>query len=426
MIRYSFASSFLCFAELYSALVVSESAACSSSSLSAQRVRSLEREREREIGKALSKKAMTRPRLVIVKLGGAAITDKSREETLCSKGLAAAAAAVGAAFRENSPSGTRFIVVHGAGSFGHQAAAREGFSSPISPDSNAGDPRRSAAAVARVRASCGRLHSAVVSSLVAAGVPALSHPPAPAGWCSAAHGKEVVDHSCGLLAGLLDAGACPVLHGDVVSDDDAPGGFAVLSGDLILSTLAEQLGGGLLSSTSSSSSSPSGSSSSSSSVAVFITDVDGVFSRPPTASEAPFLPPLLRRLRPRRPSDGGGGGEGGGVGGDLVRCSDSDEEEGGGEGGEGGGGGASESAAGAAPLFSAGPSGASADVTGGMGAKLRAAAAAARAGTTVLVVRVGSRSAAAALVLGAAAPERFKGWRGTVISAPQATRRTTG
>ena len=97
--------------------------------------------------------AMTRPRLVIVKLGGAAITDKSREETLCSKGLAAAAAAVGAAFRENSPShSTRFIVVHGAGSFGHQAAAREGFSSPVSRDSGAGDPRRSAAAAARVRA----------------------------------------------------------------------------------------------------------------------------------------------------------------------------------------------------------------------------------------------------------------------------------
>ena len=114
---------------------------------------------------------MTRPRLVIVKLGGAAITDKSQEETLCTKGLAAAAAAIGAAFRENGGSlgkGTRFVVVHGAGSFGHQAASREGFSSssPISTESNAGDPGKSAAAVARVRASCGRLHSAVVSSLV--------------------------------------------------------------------------------------------------------------------------------------------------------------------------------------------------------------------------------------------------------------------
>jgi hypothetical protein len=31
----------------------------------------------------------------------------------------------------------------------------------------------------------------VVSSLVAAGVPALSHPPAAAGWLSASHGIEV-------------------------------------------------------------------------------------------------------------------------------------------------------------------------------------------------------------------------------------------
>ena len=155
---------------------------------------------------------MTRPRLVIVKLGGAAITDKAKEETLCATGLAAAAAAISAAFRENSSTSTtkrknptRFVVVHGAGSFGHQAASREGFSSPISPDSAAGDPMTSAAAAARVRASCGRLHSAVVSALVAAGVPALSHPPAPAGWCTASEGKEVVDHSCGLLAGLIDS-----------------------------------------------------------------------------------------------------------------------------------------------------------------------------------------------------------------------------
>ena len=74
---------------------------------------------------------MTRPRLVIVKLGGAAITDKSKEETLCTKGLAAAAAAIGVAHRENAAgsgaASTRFVVVHGAGSFGHQAASREGF-----------------------------------------------------------------------------------------------------------------------------------------------------------------------------------------------------------------------------------------------------------------------------------------------------------
>lgn len=376
---------------------------------------------------------MTRPRLVIVKLGGAAITDKSREETLCSKNLAAAAAAVGAAFRENSsPSphaSTRFIVVHGAGSFGHQAAAREGFSSPISQDTNAGDPRRSAAAAARVRASCGRLHSAVVSSLVAAGVPALSHPPAAAGWCSAAHGAEVVDHSCGLLAGLLDAGACPVLHGDVVLDDDAPGGFAVLSGDTIVAKLAEELGGGLMTSSSSNSSAASAAAAASpcfsSSVAVFITDVDGVFSRAPSSKGELPLPPLLRRLRPRRASDGGGSGDGGGGGscgiGDLIRCSDSGGEEEEEEDDESRG-----NAAAAAPPLSAGPSSVAEDVTGGMAAKLRAAAAAARAGTTVLVVRVGSRSAAAALVLGAAAPERFRGWRGTMIAAPQATRRTTG
>lgn len=57
----------------------------------------------------------------IVKLGGAAITDKSTLETLDAAALAACARNLKAAYDEELAS---FIVVHGAGSFGHFQASR--------------------------------------------------------------------------------------------------------------------------------------------------------------------------------------------------------------------------------------------------------------------------------------------------------------
>ncbi len=59
----------------------------------------------------------------VVKLGGAAITDKTQLETLRAEVLATAAAQLAQAVKEDhSQSGSALIVVHGAGSFGHQFA----------------------------------------------------------------------------------------------------------------------------------------------------------------------------------------------------------------------------------------------------------------------------------------------------------------
>lgn len=56
--------------------------------------------------------------VAIVKLGGAALTVKSRRGTIDARGFADCVETVA---RANAHGATRLIVVHGAGSFGHGA-----------------------------------------------------------------------------------------------------------------------------------------------------------------------------------------------------------------------------------------------------------------------------------------------------------------
>lgn len=60
-----------------------------------------------------------RDALVVVKLGGAAVTDKRSTRVVCARGLADGARAIERATRE----GADVVVVHGAGSFGHGAVS---------------------------------------------------------------------------------------------------------------------------------------------------------------------------------------------------------------------------------------------------------------------------------------------------------------
>lgn len=64
--------------------------------------------------------AVNPPVACVVKLGGAAITDKAHLETLNAEVLAATAAQLARAAAEDGAAG--MVVVHGAGSFGHHQA----------------------------------------------------------------------------------------------------------------------------------------------------------------------------------------------------------------------------------------------------------------------------------------------------------------
>lgn len=294
---------------------------------------------------------------MIVKLGGAAITDKQRLETLDRAVLTAAAQHLAQALFAPVPGGgtasssgtapcgvnplcplRRCVVVHGAGSFGHQEAARHGV---------ARGGWQSDATVLRgfvlTRLSVTKLNHAVVTELVRAGLPAVSMSPF-GSWST--RERTVESDACPAVAHALAAGLLPVLHGDCVPD--AALGCTVLGGDPIMASLARALRPAF---------------------ALFLTNVDGVFTRPPHLPGAR----LLREIG----VDAAGGWHVDGAAAEMDL--------------------------------------ADGDVTGGIAAKVAEAAQIVAAGVPVLIARAGSEHARLALQLGLAVLERGEAWRGTVV-----------
>lgn len=251
---------------------------------------------------------------VIVKFGGSAVTCKATFETLAEESLRSAAAAV-------ANGGARTILIHGAGSFGHFQAREHGVSKGTS------NSAFSWKGFALTRASVCRLNGHVVSALLDAGVAAVGMPPFPT-WVTCGKGlvpRASANAGIARIRELLDAGLTPVLHGDAVFDEAQ--GASILSGDTLMVLTAQALKPRL---------------------AVFLTDVAGVYDRPPTEEGAT----LLARIA---------------VGADgTLLCATS-------------------------------TSTAAHDVTGGLAAKLDAAAAIAQVGVPVVIVQVGTVHADVAL-----------------------------
>lgn len=260
------------------------------------------------------RKADGQPPLVVVKLGGSAVTRKGEFETLNAECLAATAAALARA----RASGTRTVLIHGAGSFGHFQAHEHGVSK------GAADSRFSWLGFAETRSSVTRLNALVVAAMLREGVPTVGLPPFPR-WKTNAGSLVPSIAALDELRAALDAGLVPCTHGDAVLDEAR--GCSILSGDQIIGALCDELAPTL---------------------AVFLTDVAGVFDRPPSEPDAKLLP--------------------------EVRV---------GKGGE--------------AVCAVGTSVAAHDVTGGIAAKLEAARAIAASGVPVCIVEAGTRHAEAAL-----------------------------
>lgn len=141
--------------------------------------------------------------------------------------------------------GLGFILVHGAGSFGHFEARHHAVS--------AGDA--SPIGMSATHAAVVKLNGLVVDALLKRGVPAVGVSPllVPA--------KVRND----FVAALLDRGHLPVLHGDTCYAAD--GRTAILSGDALIATMASafQFVNRI----------------------VFLSDVPGLLSRPPPCSNPP-------------------------------------------------------------------------------------------------------------------------------------------
>lgn len=179
--------------------------------------------------------------MIIVKLGGSVITDKTRLRTFRKSACERLAA-------ELSTCREEMIVVHGAGSFGHIEAKRHELHKGFRTDAQL-------EYVAAVQRDVRELNLKVIESLISKGVRAVSIPPAASAVFSR---QEVKSFDRSPFARVLELGLTPVSFGDVVPDEVM--GFSICSGDLVMMALAREFRPRL---------------------AVFCADVDGVFDADP-------------------------------------------------------------------------------------------------------------------------------------------------
>lgn len=179
--------------------------------------------------------------MIVIKLGGSIITDKSEYRKFRKDTVSRLA-------NEIASSGKEVIIVHGAGSFGHIIAKENSIQDGFRDSTQV-------PAVARIMADTRELSGMVTEELLQAGIPAVSVPP---GSCFVADGGNLRIDNEEPIRKLVGMGIMPVMFGDVVMDRQK--GFCIVSGDQIMERLCEMFD-------------PE--------KAIFVSDVDGLFDRNP-------------------------------------------------------------------------------------------------------------------------------------------------
>ncbi|KAF9674397.1 hypothetical protein SADUNF_Sadunf10G0123100 [Salix dunnii] len=231
---------------------------------------------------------VTKPIRCIVKLGGSAITCKNELEKIDEETVGIVSSQLREAvvtgsgsrkvlgmdwskrpgkpgiscdaddFEDRNLDSSSFIVVHGAGSFGHFQASKSGVHK-----GGLNKPLVMAGFVA-TRISVTTLNLEIVRALAREGIPSIGVSPFSCGWTTSERNMASADLS--MVARAINSGFVPVLHGDAVLDDLQ--GCTILSGDVIIRHLAAHLKPEYV---------------------VFLTDVLGVYDRPPSEPNAVLL-----------------------------------------------------------------------------------------------------------------------------------------
>ncbi|KAJ6983857.1 hypothetical protein NC653_026622 [Populus alba x Populus x berolinensis] len=232
--------------------------------------------------------SVTKPIRCIVKLGGAAITCKNDLEKINEENVEIVSSQLREAmitgsssrkvlgmdwskrpgksgiscdaddFEDQNLDSSSFVVVHGAGSFGHFQASKSGVHK-----GGLNKPLVKAGFVA-TRISVTTLNLEIVRALAREGIPSIGMSPFSCGWTTSERNMASADLS--MVAQAINSGFVPVLHGDAVLDDLQ--GCTILSGDVIIRHLAAYLKPEYV---------------------VFLTDVLGVYDRPPSEPNAVLL-----------------------------------------------------------------------------------------------------------------------------------------
>ena len=173
--------------------------------------------------------------MIIVKLGGSIITDKSRYRTFRKRTAARI-------IKELAQIDEPMAIVHGGGSFGHIMAKEYSLPGPITEKSRIG--------ASIIHKDMVDLDQLIMSILLENGISAISFPPS-----TYVRGNE---KGYATLEAFLEAGMTPVSFGDIYLRSSNE--IGIYSGDNVMLDLAERL-------------KPSR--------AVFISDVDGLYDRNP-------------------------------------------------------------------------------------------------------------------------------------------------
>ncbi|MDH5596346.1 MAG: isopentenyl phosphate kinase, partial [Candidatus Bathyarchaeota archaeon] len=159
----------------------------------------------------------------VLKLGGSVITNKE-------KPLAPNLPAIERLTSEISRANvSRLVLVHGGGSFGHPIAKQYSIEEGYRDQSQI-------MGFSKTRQAMTTLNKLVVDSLIQHNIPAVTVQPSS---CTITKQGRINLMEERPLRKLLEMGFVPVLYGDAVLDSDT--GFAILSGDQLISSLATRL-----------------------------------------------------------------------------------------------------------------------------------------------------------------------------------------
>ena len=187
--------------------------------------------------------------MILVKLGGSVITDKSKDMTPRMD-------VIDRLTQEIADSGQQCLIIHGAGSYGHIKAKQYCLQDGIDhPEYRQG--------IDEVQMDMRKLNGLVVDAFHASGMPVAS---IPAGAISVFDDGELVELPANVFKHYVDIGITPISFGDVVVDRKR--GVCICSGDDIMTHLARELD---------------------IKKCIFVTSEDGIFSHyPPDENEGPI------------------------------------------------------------------------------------------------------------------------------------------
>lgn len=195
--------------------------------------------------------------MILIKLGGSVITDKSQYKKFNKEQTARLC-------REIAESGRATIIVHGAGSYGHVLAKKYAIQNGLVDFGQV-------APAAMVHHDAMELGLLVTSELMAVGIPAASLSP---GSCFVMDEGRIVVSDEEVIRRMSHVGIMPVTHGDVVMDRQK--GFAIVSGDEMMEVMARIYNPERV---------------------VFVSDIDGLYdSNPKENTDARLIPEVTQEV----------------------------------------------------------------------------------------------------------------------------------